>query len=66
MSRLQDILSELRDSGLNKVEISNRLNGLISVRTLRRYELGEKPKNPAFINLFEDLLIQVKVEKGRL
>lgn len=66
MSRLQDILSEMRELGYNKTEISNLLNNLISVRTLRRYELGTQPKNPAVVQLFEDALIKAKLESGAL
>jgi len=66
MRELQNALSELRDLGMNKTQITERLNGLISVRTLRRYELGEPPKNKAVVPLIEDLLIQVRAEKGVL
>ena len=66
MSRLQDILLELKELGYNKTEISNLLNNLISVRTLRRYELGTKPKNKAVIQLFEEALIKAKLESGEL
>ena len=66
MSRLQDIISEMRGLGYNKTEISNMLGNLISVRTLRRYELGTKPKNQAVVQLFEDALITAKLESGSL
>lgn len=66
MSRLQDILSELRDLGYNKTDISNLMNGMVSVRTLRRYELGTPPKNSAIVQLFEEALLRAKVESGAL
>lgn len=66
MSRLQDILSEMRDLGYNKTDISNLLNGMVSVRTLRRYELGTPPKNAAIVQLFEDALIKAKLQSGAL
>ena len=66
MSRLQDILSEMRKLGYNKTQISDMLNNLISVRTLRRYELGTQPKNQAVVQLFEEALIRAKLESGAL
>ena len=56
----------MRELGYNKTEISDLLNNLISVRTLRRYELGTQPKNQAVIQLFEDALIKAKLESGEL
>ena len=66
MSRLQDIISEMRLLGYNKTQISDLLGNLVSVRTLRRYELGTQPKNQAIVQLFENALVTAKIESGSL